>query len=932
MHGPEFTVVLIAGLALLVGAATRLFSARTHFPFTIAMLLLGIGVGVAVREAGGESGQGFLQLINQGALISPDLIIFVFLPALVFESAYAIEVNEFRKNVGAVLLLAVPALVMSTVAVAALMIALTGSTWGWGWHVALVFGALISATDPVAVVAIFRELGVSKRLGVLVEGESLLNDGTSIVVFTLLVKMLSGDVTEFSTTGALSSFAVVVAGGIGVGLVLAWVLSKWIEQLFNDPLSEITLTLLLAYSAMVIAEGMLHVSGVMAVVVAGLWMSGTGKTKISPEIQHFLHRFWEVLGYIANTLIFFLVGLVIAKEFQSAHLSDFFLIAAAYVGVMVIRFALTYLFQPLANKLSEGVSSKDSAVMAWGGLRGAVSLALALIVSQNPKIDADLRHQVLLVTAGVVLLTILVNGTTIGRLLAKLGYSDPPLSEQLQTLGARAIVLDRVRENIEKVGQSRDLRTVVWSEVEERLAERCAVLEKQIAETRKRLAEAPADERIAGYWRQVLSVERQAFWEAFANGTLGAVAVNLLSAEIDRQLDWMDRGQLSPPKTRLPKIGGGFFGKRQSDFDHLALIYDLSRAESVAADYVLGSLDTIKGADADVVDEIRSTYQSYLRQGKERIEDMRTNLPEMACAIETRLATRIQLNFEREAFERLEEHGVLDHTAVHQELHSVEKRMSELKRMATQVEIPETADLVAKTPLFESLDEAALAKLADITDEMVVPVGDYLFKEGDKGDALFVIARGAVHVIKEIDGEEVVVDVLGGGDIIGEISLLTGAPRTASIKAATSVTLGKIGRDDFAHLIEAAPQLGECVWQAFGTRNFDNHVRKLPRFRHLDHEDRLMWCAAGTPTLMRAGEMTRTTDSTTQVLVLTGMIRAGRAQHSAVDLVDIDCPTELEAVEESRIVLLPDPDVVCGRGMVLGDSLSSAAVKGALDA
>lgn len=372
--------------------------------------------------------------------------------------------------------------------------------------------------------------------------------------------------------------------------------------------------------------------------------------------------------------------------------------------------------------------------------------------------------------------------------------------------------------------------------------------------------------------------------------------------------------------------------RRQRHFEHMALIYDLSRAESVAAGHVLGSLDSLTGADNNLVATIRATYQRYLRQGKERIEDIRNNLPEMTCAIETRLATRIELNFEREAFEHLEERGVLEPGVAEAELHAVEKRMSELRRMETEVEIPDTADLVAKTPLFATLDAKAHALLSDITEEMVVPAGDYLFREGDRGDSLFVVARGAVHVLKNIDGEEVLVDVLGGGDIIGEISLLTGAPRTASVKAATSVTLGKIGREDFAALIEAAPELGECVWQAFGARHFDNHVRELPKFRHLDHEDRLKWCAAGTPVLIRAGDTLETEASTVQVLVVTGALRVAAREHRAVTLIDVPEPVTLEAIDECRLVLLPDPDTVCGHGAVLGDSLASAAAKGALPA
>ncbi len=931
MNRAELAVVLIVGLALLVGAAMRLFSSKLRFPYTIGMLVLGIAGGLALRRATEAPAGSFVGLVTLGTQVTPDLIIFVFLPALVFESAFAIDVGSFRKNLGAVTLLAAPALVLSTFMVGAMMVYGTASTWAWGWPAALVFGALISATDPVAVVAIFSELGVSKRLGVLVEGESLLNDGTSIVVFSLVLELLTGRVASLSATDALVRFAVVVSGGVAVGLVLAFVLSWWIERMFNDPLSEITLTLVLAYASMIVAEGLLHVSGVMAVVTAGLWMSATGKRKISPEIQEFLHRFWQMLGYVANTLIFVLVGVVIGRELHSATLGDLALVGAVYAGVMVIRAVLTFAFRPLCDRLSEGMSHADSLVVVWGGLRGAVSLALALIVAQNPAVPAELRHQILLATAGVVLLTILVNGTTISRVLAALGFDRPPPSEQLANLTARSLVLEGVARQIDEVSKSRDLRTVDWTEVSRRLGARREAVEAELGRVRDELAQGPASERAAGHWRKILAVERQAYWESFAAGTLGSQAVRLLTAEIDRQLDRMGRGDLAPPLDRAPAITGGvawLFGRGAMGFEAVALRYDLWRAEAHAADVVLARLDAIKGCEAATLDDVRETYRRYLRVAKERLEDLRTNLPEMARAVETRLARRIELNLEREGFVRLMEHGVLDHQQAHAELHRVEHDMSDLRNFAERVQIPETADLVAKTPLFQALSREALAELAEITEEMVVPPGDYLFRQGEGGDSLFVIARGAVHVLVTAGAEEALVDVLGGGDVVGEMALLTGEPRTASVRAATSVTLGRIGRQAFTHLLEAAPQLEAAVWRAFVRRIFDNHVRGERRYRHLDHDARLEWIERARIVRQEADEKHEVTAGTTAVFVVTGRVRVGEVLVNGPRLLDVEPGVVITAAERSRVALLPPAD---STGSAERHSLGTAVVREALD-
>ncbi len=845
-HGVELTAVILAIVALFVGVATRQISSFTRVPYTIAMLLLGMACGLLLGRAQESEHPGMLvHALEPVSRISPDLILFVFLPALVFESAYSIDVHVFKNNVGAVVLLAVPALLLATVATGALVMGLVAEPWGWGWPAALVFGALISATDPVAVVAILRELGVSKRLGVLIEGESLLNDGTAIVVFGVLIAILTGEQQEFDAGSAIMSFLTVVSGGIGIGFIIAYLGSLWIEKLFNDPLAEITLTLVMAYSSMIIAEAFFHVSGVMAVVTTGLWMSGTGRTKISPEVSHFLHRFWETLGYIANTLIFFLVGIVIAERLHHTGLSDLALIVAIYLGVMAIRFALVFLFGPLSNKLSDGVSGADNLVISWGGLRGAVSLALGLIVSQDQRIPEELRSKILLVTAGVVLLTIVVNGMTIGKLLSFLGFDKPQLSAQVENLSAKVHVLDRVYDELSEVSQSPDLRTCQWNEVLSDLDQRRARVTDNLAEVSSELSKASELERTTATWRRVLALEKQSYWDGLSEGTLSAHAARLLVREVSRQLDRIARGDTTPPTLRAPqKVAGGLsrvLGGKNAHFDQLALLYDLSRAEGRAAASVLDNLARLDSGDAALIEKIRETYSHYRNNARERIEDLRTNLPEVASAIETRLARRIELNLEREALEELEHSGLVSEAEAHQQIEEVSHRMARLKQSATKTAIPETADLVANTPLFSGLEPAAIQKLTDLTEERIIPRGETLFREGDKGDSLYVIARGAIQVRKLIDGRDITLDVLGGGDIIGEMALLTGEARTATAIASTSVTVGLINRADFESLLKEFPTLSERVWNEVAWRRFDNALRVHPKYAHLKRAVRRAW-------------------------------------------------------------------------------------------
>jgi Na+/H+ antiporter len=917
-HGSELTVVLIFTIALVAGAATRLFSRKTKFPYTIAMLLLGMGVGVVVKMIEGED--SLIGLVQHGAAISPHLIIFVFLPALIFESAFALDVYAFRKNIGAVLTLAIPALLAATFATAALMVWLTSHDllggWRWTWLPALVFGSLASATDPVAVVAILREVGAPKRLGILIEGESLLNDGTSIVVFTVLFSLLAGGLhVAISPASVALDFVRIVVGGLIVGLLLAFAVSVWLSRTFNDPLVEITLTVILAYAAMIIAEGALHVSGVIAIVMAGLWMSNRGRVLISPEVEHFLHQFWEMLAYIANTLIFFLVGLVMETQIRSAKSGELLLVVAVFAGIMAIRAIVTFGFSPVMKYVGDPVTAKEATVMSWGGLRGAVSLALALVVVQDPGVDPVLGRQVLFITAGLVLMTILVSGSTMGVLLRALGLDKSPPGERQAQLSALVTVIDEVEERIESLKRSKDLRTVSWTDVEEELGERRGRLADEILETDRELATCLPAERVAGYWHQALETERQAYWMLYSHGTLGATAVSVLNHEIDMQLDEFAHGKTDPPSTRVPstllrpsRLRRMLNVKRAVGFSRMSLLYDLSRAEIAGAEAVLGEIDKLPESERDARASIVETYRRYQRTGKERLEDLRANLPEVAGVVETKLAHRIQLNFEREGYEELAHRGVLDAATVSLALANVNERMKKLIHGTTSIALPSIGELCHATPLFESLPEHDIAEISRLAREQVLAPGDVLFNENDRGDSMYIIARGGVHVIKEIDGEDVILDVLGGGDILGEMALLTGDRRTATAKACTAVTLGRIDRVDFDHLISTRPRLREIIWRAFADRKLDDYVIERHVLPKLSKAERQAWIESGSLAEIDAGASTSPGDAAF-LFVVTGIARILGNDVKAPSLVQVNPETEIVGVEKSRIMLLPSPSM-----------------------
>ncbi len=271
---------------MLIASIVAIVIRRLQIPYTVALIVVG------------------LLLTTQTTLkfeFTPDLILALFVPPLVFEAAFHLRYNDLRRDLPIILLFAIPGVIITMI--------LVGGVVSFGASlslpVALVFGALIAATDPVAVISLFRALGIPKRLSVLVESESLLNDGTALVLFNLmLVAALTG---QFDPIKSVIDFIIVSAGGIGIGLALGWVTARLIARI-DDYLIEITLTTILAFGSYLVAE-QFHVSGVLAVVAAGLVCGNLGPQGMSPTTRIVLFNFWEYITFLANSLVFLMIGL-----------------------------------------------------------------------------------------------------------------------------------------------------------------------------------------------------------------------------------------------------------------------------------------------------------------------------------------------------------------------------------------------------------------------------------------------------------------------------------------------------------------------------------------------------------------------------------------------------------------------------------------------
>jgi len=522
----EAIFILLFVIATAVAIAVR----RWRIPYTVALVIAGLVIGRA---------HAF-----QAPSLSKELLFSIFLPGLVFEAAFHIEFKEFWRNRLAVVSLAVPGVVAATALTALILTPVAGGLHfaeGFNWHHALVFGALIAATDPIAVVPIFRNLRVPQRLSVLLEGESLLNDGTAIVFFTLSLGLAAG--TQVTASGLALDFITIVGAGLLIGVAIGFVVSKIIQGV-DEPMIEITLTTIAAYGSFVAAE-QLHYSGVIATVAAGMLCGNYGaRTGMSASTRVAVETFWEYIVFALNSIVFLLIGLEVNLH---SLLLSWKAVLVAYAVVTLGRGVVIFAVSGLLRTTRERIPARWSAVLTWGGLRGGLPMVLVL------SLPAEFPYRELLVsmTFGVVVLSILVHGLTLSPLVRWLGIVAPPQDRKDYELArgrvqaARAALME-----LDQMSQVHFADADLLSPLRRQY-------EQAIEQAAKHLRETPLkredlrSEQLLWAWRRVLVAEKDEIIRALKQGVLNHEAYNQLLADVDARLLQVESGEkpeLSPPK------------------------------------------------------------------------------------------------------------------------------------------------------------------------------------------------------------------------------------------------------------------------------------------------------------------------------------------------------------------------------------------------
>ncbi len=813
----------VLGLMILLAIAVVLLpiSQRLRFPHTVLLTVVGCGLGLFFRYVEIPSdGIGVLLLPASQFNITANAVFFIFLPALIFESALSIDVRKLISDLGPILLLAVVGLLASTVIV--------GFTMSWyspfPLLVCLLLGAIVSATDPVAVIAIFKELGAPKRLTILVEGESLFNDATAIVIFTILAGMiaLSGN-TETSLLSGVVSFIKVFLGGVLLGLVAGWLLVRLIILVGQLPLVRTTLTVCFAYLSFIIAEHHLHISGVMVLVVSALVVGSYVHTSLSSSEQHLMHEIWESISFWANSMIFIMIGLTVPELLEQLGERERGWLITLLATAFIARFGIVYFMVPIAEWLGwmQRISFRFKTVMYWGGLRGAVSLALALTVYESTNYSDDVRLFIAMMVTGFVLFTLLVNAPSMPVLMRLLGLNKLSPRDQLLRTRAMRHSLDNLVDIIKKRISYFGIQAKVGDAVIDNYKQRHAKL--NISETNL------ADNEWMEIGLSILLARECAIYSEYRNeGMVSLEIVRILLSDMDVIEDALktngQEGYCRAVENQL-KIGFSF---RWGLYWHRTIGYNAPLASNLSIRYrssfiqttALNQLtDEASARLAPIIDPVHHEKiidQLHWRHDKiaKTLQDLELQYHDYAHAIQRLFTERMATSMELRSYQLMHNEGIINQELFKNLRHDLLKRVKNLSRTAKLNLKLNPIELLSKVPFMRDFPEQAIKKISSQLKPRLALPGDKIVSRGEIGDAMYFLSNGSVEVL--LPDQKV---VLGSGDFFGEIALLHDEPRGATVQATSHCQLLRLKRTDFAKVLDSFPTLREKIEEVADQRS-----------------------------------------------------------------------------------------------------------------
>ena len=753
MFDTAFVLLVIAALLVVVGFCQPL-AAYLKLPPPVLLGVVGVALGgfpAVFSELGWSARSDPFADIFVELPVSSATFIYVFLPLLVFEAGIVTDVRRTLQDAAPILLLAIVATLITTAVIGLALWPLAGVSL----VVCLLLGAVVATTDPAAVIAIFRDVGAPARLTRLVEGEALLNDAAAISLFAVLLGMIVS-AREPDIGSGLSEFFLSFIGGGVFGLLAGRALLWVIPLVRDDRLAEATLTLALAYGVFIAAERLFHVSGVVAVLGSGLTVSALGRSRIAPYNWSFLTDLWDQIAFWARSLVFILASILVPRLLGDVGFHDLLLVAVLVAAAFVARILVLFVLVPPLEffKLTQPISSAYKLAITWGGLRGALTLVLALAATENAALSPEVKRFVAVLATGLVLFTLFVNGTTLRLVIDLLGLvrlspRNQVLRDQVLAL-SYAEVCDSVRD------MARD-HTLAESAVEEVVRPYQAWIEAANArDADERLTER---DRLAIALVALANQERVLVLETRADRIASPPRYKCYC---EMPMRWSrapepkaesDTAELPKPRSRSPSHSASPISSTDisGSCGFSPIAWQTASSSYWSCGYwSTGSWASTAGGLVPMFGErITELTGEIIERRREAVGDafdaLRRQYPDYVAALEIRFLRQSALRQETERYQALFEEGLIPQELYDDLQRGVAGASATEPRPRFDIGL-DTHRLIERLDILSGLDERQLDRVAMLLRPRFTVPNERIIRKGDRGDAVFFIASGAVEV------------------------------------------------------------------------------------------------------------------------------------------------------------------------------------------
>jgi CPA1 family monovalent cation:H+ antiporter len=762
--------------------------------------------------------------------IRSNVFLYVFLPTLLFQATLGMDLRRMLDDWVPILVLAVIAVVVATLSVGFAL------SWASALPLAacLLIGAIVSTTDPSAVVTIFRSISAPRRLARIIEGESLLNDAAAIALFGLFMGFVMLGTPDPKLGDALVQFPILILGGAFVGWFVARI-AVWVMAMFGThELALISVSVGLPYLAYIGAEQSIGASGVIAVVAAGLTLNLIGPGRLPPRAWVGLREVWDLLAHWAGALIFILAAFLIPRLLEDFRVSDILLIGVVVLAAIAARVVILFGLLPLLTvlRLSPTVDRPYRAAILWGGLRGAVTLALALAVTESLRVPIEVKRLVGILATGFTLFTLLVQGTTLRAVIGRLGLDKLSPIDEAMSRQVVAVSLQTVREDVARTTDAYALtHEIVRSEAKafgDRLEESV-----KAAESTKDILDR---DRITLGLIALAAFERDAILERVRDRTISSRMADQILSDADRLIEAARSGGRSGYQraARRSVAYGRAFRAAVTLHNRLGLSGPLTRLTGDRFEHLLSQRLILRDLDDFIDGRIRRIHgrrvadllHDLLARRIETVETaldgLRLQYPGHAEELERRFIRRTAMRMEEREYTAMRDDGLIGaevFMSLMQDLASRRLAVDDRPRLDIAVQ---REDLVRQFPAFADLNDKAMKKLIRALKTRYVDAGKVILRKDSAVKSVFFIASGAVEL--ESAGQTW---RLGRGDMFGYMAILMNRPRRVEVHAIAPSTFLVLDEARFRSLLKRSAPLKEAIRTSAQRRGIDPELLTL---------------------------------------------------------------------------------------------------------